>query len=450
MTLSEAATAALEWSSELSLAKDRIDQAAVNVARAWALVLPTWNASLSYTRRAPEPPTLTFPAFPDLGSAEVQAACRDPADPSMLAPSEACFVAVLDEFNSARNAPGMSFDFARADTINLSSQVTWTVFNGRFFAAHASAEDGVELERARLEAGRTAVVVAVARSYYAALATQRSKEVAERAAGRARAKLSVERARAGAGQESRSRLVAAEIHLREAELDVERARNAHQRTLLALGFAAGLGPGFDVAPRGPIEVASGDELRLVEAARASRPEVRAAARSLMIAERERDDFLWKLAPTLALFGAFRASNVEGITGQKTEWTFGANANWVLFDAGLRYAERDEAEARLSSARHSEEKLLRAISNEIRAARLALEGARISRARAEVAVELARATLDVAEQQHAAGTIREIDLREAVDGVADTELSVVRADFDRDLAALDLAAALGTVDALLSD
>lgn len=445
ITIERALESALARSSEIALAKDRIDQASVNIARALALVLPTWNASSSYTHREPKPPTITFPAFPNLGSDTVRQACADPNDPTQVAPTEACIIAVLEEFGRSINAPPTELDFARRDTVSFSSQVTWTVLNGRYFTASASADDAVRIERDRLDASRSTLIVAVSRAYYAALTTQRSLEVARRALSRAAQKTAVERTQSALGQAAPLRLRASEIHLREAELDVSRAEVAHQRSLQALALAAVLETPADVVTPKPQTVPDGDEDALTRRALETRPELLVARRSIDIAERELDAFWWSFAPTIALFGAFRASNVEGITGQKSEWTLGVNANLTLFDAGLRYAERDEAASKISSARHNADRLFRSITNEIRSARLSVKAAALSKARAQTAVDLAETTLDLARQQHQAGTIREIDLREAVDAVADAELAVVRADFERDLAVLELRAALGTLE-----
>lgn len=114
----------------------------------------------------------------------------------------------------------------------------------------------------------------------------------------------------------------------------------------------------------------------------------------------------------------------------------------MYDGGLRYADLDEADSRVRAARLQRSRLLSNTRTEVERARLRLKQAELGIERAEKAAHLAERRYALVETQLGAGAARTIDLDEANDELRETELSVIRARLDRDLAILELSYAAG--------
>jgi outer membrane protein TolC len=196
------------------------------------------------------------------------------------------------------------------------------------------------------------------------------------------------------------------------------------------------------APPEPIEPTVTSTRALVEEAQHQRDDVLLAEAAVEIAERTITDAWWRFAPTLGLFGAFRWSNVAGLSGQNEEWSLGLNMNWILYDGGLRYADLHEAESNVRLAKATLERAKTLVSQDVQRARLSLDTKRIALARARVLAEVAQERADLTKTQVEAGAARDIELMEAHDGVRDAELAEVAAKLDRDLGVLELNFACG--------
>lgn len=427
LELSEALELARAHAPEGPLQAERVLQAELQVQRAWALLKPTLNAQVTYTKIAPEPDLRT----PDFG--RLVSLCED-AD---LATIEACFRAIGEEFRN----PSGSLDFVGADTFVVRGTLNWNIFNGRAFPAIASARRGVLVEQHRKATEARLLELSVARAFFTAVATKQARSSAEAVRARAQSRVDLERTRESAGEGASTRRELAELTAAQAELDVSRSRVAHQVALSALAQAVGVAQVVEVAVPPPLAVPRAEEAALLASAE-RRPDVLAAELLIEIAELGKDETLWRFVPTLALFGSYRWSNITGLSNQNQEWAGGLSLSWLLYDGGLRYADLQEADSRVRAARLQRTRLLGNTRGELERARLRLEQAELGLERAERTVELAERRHALVETQLAAGTARTFDLDEASDELREAEQALIRARLDRDLATLELGYAAG--------
>ncbi len=441
LTLAEALATARERTVDLALARQRIAQAEVNVSRAWALLKPSWTANLSYTRTEPAPDVVSFPDLSPL-----QAACAGLID-DMGNFDPMVGSACRDALRALRDAPPppRTLDFARQNVLNGSTRIIWTPLNGRAKPLIENAEDAVRLERQRVEVAERSQRQVVSRAYYAAVATRDAIAAAERAQRRAEERVEAGRARAAVGRETSSSLLAQDVARRQAGLDVARARNAHQQSLLGLAFVVGLDLPRDVVPPAAPSLPAETQEALIAQALEGRPEITSARLALTIAERRRTEVWWQFAPTIGFFGNLSASNLSGLTGRTVNASFGVVANLTLYDAGLRYAELDEAALGVRAAALRVEQVERQLRQEIAQAFLRIEAARLGTARSREAKRLAEERVSTARALLGAGAGRELDLDEALDGLATAELAIIRAGLDEALAVLELRQAAGLED-----
>jgi outer membrane protein TolC len=145
-----------------------------------------------------------------------------------------------------------------------------------------------------------------------------------------------------------------------------------------------------------------------------------------------------------MFGGYRYSNVEGLTGQQSQWSVGLTASLDIYD-GLRYAELDAADARIATAAATKRTIEDRVTSDIDRALLALEGADLAVARAQEARSLAVETMDVTTAQFEVGVVRSAELTDASDRVLDAEFALIRATMERAISVLELRHAVGLFD-----
>lgn len=436
LTLEEAYSRAKTRSSELKILDERIVEAEINVARAWSLLKPQWNASFSYTHTEPRPPPYEFPALPDFSDEAFQQACAEPIDIG------ACIPAIIGVLRDSSEQDPLRFDFAREDTALFNTNVTWTIFNGRSIPLIKNAYDTVSLEKERAAGDVRDLLLGVARAYYAAAATQQAIAAAHRADERAKHELAIAAQKGELGENVRSQRVAAEIAARQAAIDVKRAENAHAQAIAAVALLT--------RSEGEVEVTSppeplrpeGDLLELTAKALAAREDVHVAETAIVLADRTHDEAWWQFSPTLSVFGGYRWSNVAGISGQNEQWSVGLVAAAQLYDGGLRYEALRSAESKMRTATHALESARARVKSEVQRAVLRVDAAALSIERANDAVLLAKERQNVVASQYEVGALRGVELAEANDAVLDAEIAIIRARMERALAVLELQRAVG--------
>jgi outer membrane protein TolC len=156
------------------------------------------------------------------------------------------------------------------------------------------------------------------------------------------------------------------------------------------------------------------EAALVAEALAHRPELAAASAQVSAAGSQVDAAWARLAPQLSATGAVFAADVPYPTGESSGWRLTVDLTWPLYDGGLRYGRRREAEARLEQARAGEAAQRLAVGQEARdAARdeaVAVERLRLAGEQRRLAAEAA-ATAQRSYQAGLASSLEVVDMND---------------------------------------
>jgi outer membrane protein TolC len=438
ITLEDAYRRARARSEVVHESNARITEAEINVDRAWSLIKPQLSASYTFTHVEPKPPILEIPAIPDFARAGVGAACANGI--SFTDPS--CLNAISKALVDASNAPPQRFDFFRENTSLVNATLSWNVLNGRALPLIENAYDNVAVEEDRASTAVLDLLLAVARAYYGAAATKDGIQAAQRARERAKRQLDIVEKQSEIGESFGSRLRTAKIALAQAETEEKRANNAHAQALLVLKIIIRSIDIDDVAPpprpmrpEGTLEVLKRKALEL-------RQDYRAAETAVSIAERSEAEVWWRFAPTVGFFGAYRYSNVPGISGQKEQWSVGVNATMLLYDGGLRYQDLKEAESRSRQAEDALDAIRARLVGEVERTHLRLEAAGMNVERAKDGLSLAKERAELVRAQYEVGALRGFEMKEASDAVLDAELGAIQADLEASVAVLELQRAIG--------
>jgi outer membrane protein TolC len=232
-------------------------------------------------------------------------------------------------------------------------------------------------------------------------------------------------------------LLRAEIDRARAEQDLKQAQN---RTESAKVVIAALLDRPDVAfdVEVPPAVPLPEDLdELEKTALRERPDVRAAATNLRLAESNTQVVWARYFPVLGAFGRYQVADTAGLTGDKDTFTYGLLASWDIFDGGLREADLRESRARTTEADAARRSAENRAVEEVRRARLDRDSAVANRVKAEEQLSLAEETQKLTEVNFRAGAATYLEVSDANTELAEAELAVITETLSADLAGLQL-------------
>jgi outer membrane protein TolC len=228
-------------------------------------------------------------------------------------------------------------------------------------ASRAAARGSAE----QASATRLALRAALVTQAHLAVAVEEAVAAAERSLASARELASSAGRRVQAGTAAPLDALRAATEQVKREGDLVRSRADLERMQLALGVLLGRDQPVRVLVPPPAAPAPATPEALVAEALGGRPELRAQALQVSAAQEQLRSAWARLAPTLSISGSVFAADVPYPTGEKQGWKTTVDLTWLLYDGGLRYGKRSEAEARLASASATEEAQRLAISQETR-------------------------------------------------------------------------------------
>ena len=436
VTLDDALALARAHNRDLHAARARVAQAEAGIAVARAALLPSVVAQGKYTHNYKEV-SFDFTGFQrgTVGLAEViRSSTSEPALAAALAAYEQQANAAIAAATPIEIQLSEQLDASITGIVPLVAPSAWHGVS----AAHATAESS----RASYDVTETTVLLAVAQAYFAAtgadelvVARQNAVSVAEETYKVAKTRVEQQVARA-------VDVTRAETALVRAQQDLAEADNMRAAAYRALGTLIGSHDVTHVVPIAiqPRDPADGSEL--VRTALVARRELAADRSAIDAAHESSLAAAWRWSPTLSAFANARAFNYTGFSGDKYSWAVGLELDWVLYDGGLRDAQRRIANAQRAEAEARLELETDTIADEVANARGTLDTKRNGVVAAEHAVALGKEALRVVREQYQAGTATELDLLQAQESLVAAEVGVAQAHFDLSLADLQLARALG--------
>ena len=396
LTLEDALAIARKRNRNLAVERARLVQAQTNIEQGWAALFPTVAAQGKYTHNYKEV-KLNF------GEA-----------PLVLQPSEQ-----LDGI--------ISF--------------TAPVVAPAAYPALEALKAGERASQASFAVSETSLLVSVAQTHYAAALADEVVAARRSNIQVARATLSNAQTRFEAGTVTKVDMHRAELALVRAEQLEREAVNGRARTYRALATLIQEPAPFKVQVK-PIAPERHDE-RELDTALHLRPELRFLEANIQSVEAQARAQGWRWAPTLSAFGNARRFNYDNFARDRYSWALGAQIDWVLFDGGLRDAQRHLAAAQVSENRARAEVLRDTIKDELADGNGQLETKLRGVEAAERSVTLARETLELVRVQYEAGNVTQVDLLQAQDALVASQETLAQAHYDAAAADLNLRRAAGT-------
>ncbi|MGZ5008867.1 MAG: TolC family protein [Methylobacter sp.] len=378
LTLDQAIEHALANNPDMQIAAERISQAEAQLGVALSAFYPQVTARVGYEHS------------------------NNPAQVFSMVVTQKDFTS--DSINNINN-PGYRQNF-RPEIIGKLSLFR----GGQDYQNSKAAElgiDAAEFERSRV---RNALIEAVTASYYAYLAAQEAHKVAQDSISAIDSELKQSRLRYEAGTVLKSDVLSLEVKLAEAQEVQIRAANGIEVSKTGLATLLGLpaDQAFTVAssssalPKPKLAASFND---LLELAMTQRPEVKAAANQVEIAQAKLKSEQGAYLPRADAYVSYgQNSQNPGFSSSKDNVTAGVSVEMDLF-SGLETKNRvSAAERKAAEARETERKTKLAIEQEVKTAFLKLEEAQARVRVTEASVAAADEALRLVNEQRRAETV----------------------------------------------
>jgi outer membrane protein TolC len=235
----------------------------------------------------------------------------------------------------------------------------------------------------------------------------------------------------------------------QARLDLARAKreleNARRQLVDAEeGFATLTGLRGITIDTGPARPAPESAEAALQQARIHRPDINASQARVTATEHERVGRDLRFLPVVDGRFAYLYDQNTGFNTEPWNWRATLTASWQLWDGGLRLAERKETASRVRSAELGVRAAQRQAEHDVRVAYEALKMAESAQAAGLEERALAEENLDLAERSFEAGGATWLDVEQAQLQQLSASLAELTARQQRELAAIRLAAASGTL------
>jgi len=360
----------------------------------------------------------------------------------------ALFPTVAAQGKYTRNNIAFEFQISPTDNLNvqpkneLDGSVSFSVplLAPSAYLALQAVKSGVHASEAQFAASQNTILFSVAQAFYAAAITDEVMSARRSNVEVARATLQNAETRFKNGSVTRVDVDRAELALVRAEQGTRESGFAQEQAYRALATLIQSNQSFRI--RVIPAIGTTEAPMSLESALRLRPEFRALELSAQSADAQRRAYAWRWAPTLSAFGSLRAFNYDNFARQQHAWAIGAQLDWVLYDGGVRDAQRRLAIAQVEEALAQAAVLRDAIGDDLANSHGLLETKRHAQTAAERSVALALETLDLVRTQYAAGNAAQIDLLQAQDGLVAAKESLAQAHFEVAVADLTLRRAAG--------
>jgi outer membrane protein TolC len=291
---------------------------------------------------------------------------------------------------------------------------------------------------------RRQILFAVAQQYYSAAGLRRAAEVQAQLVEIETYRVKDAQVRFDAGSVNKIFLLRAQIDKSQAEQNVRASRYAYAASKAALAVLLAQSPNFEVdLPPDPVLPPELNQLE--DNAPLRRADVLSAKTTAEAADVTHTSVWLSYLPNIGFNAAYRLTNASGFTGQDSSWFFSFGFTWTLFDGGLREATLREAGANARAAAFTAETLDVQSKEQVHAAQLQLESARVNRDKAADQVRLAKENLALVRINTQAGASTYLEQEDAISTEDQAELTLIQETLNAQLGVLALENAAGTYD-----
>jgi outer membrane protein TolC len=281
---------------------------------------------------------------------------------------------------------------------SIAGQVRATIplFAPQAWYDSSTAEQAIDVVRLDENEVKRQVVASVADAIVTVVTSERLAEVSRVSLRSALSTVDLNKRRAALGASSTLDVLRAEQEVQLARAQVVAADEGLVRAREALGLSLGSTEEYGVTPDIRLDSLANDANTSCRSEKsiATRPDVKAAAAQVALAERGLGSVNRSYLPRLDGSSSFTFAPRElPVNNRHYAWDIRATLTWNLYDGGLRYGQKDEVAANVSLAREALTDVQRRaqleVSQSIRAVKVAEANLGVSTRAREIAAETAR-------------------------------------------------------------
>jgi outer membrane protein TolC len=434
LDLDETLKLARQNNRDLKAARESLALVQATVEQVRAQLLPTVAAQGRYTYNYPSAvlDPKTFTAATDALAQTLQMTSTDPLQQ-----------AALQQYrDSLATAAGEPITIVKQHQLDFNATASVPLIVPGAYPAYQAALAQKRAAAANIEVTDTMVLFGAATGFYGAAGAEELVTARKHAIEVAAETVKNAKARLEAGVVNRVEVTRAELAYIRAVQQLEESEDTRAQAYRALATLIQLRDPFVVRPvehrvaDRPLDELQKDALTL-------RPEIRAYGFTVDAYRKSELSGWLRWVPSLSGFGRFAAGNYAGFSGQKYSVAVGVQADWLLYDGGLRDAARHQAAAQKRQTELQLAQLRDTVADDVAKAQRELKTKRDALRSAEKAVALSKETLSLVRAQHDAGTATQLDLLQAQDALFGAEAGVAQARFDLALGELQLERTAGT-------
>jgi outer membrane protein TolC len=317
-----------------------------------------------------------------------------------------------------------------------------TLFHGPAIPKAGQAKLAAMSERSRAAWEQNLLAHEVAEAYFSVLASENLVQAAERTLATARELLAAVKARRAAGEALGLDETRAEFERVSAEEGLVRAESARDAAEDYLALLIDKRPPLTLVPYEVHPMPAENRGDLTEMALQQRPDLNAAARDIEAADKGVQAAWMDFLPSLSVSGNYRLSQNTGWSGDPDSWNIVVSLDWILYDGGLRRAEKRDRDSLRTVARLKERLLKREIRHDVRQAARDLKTADVTLKTAREKLRLAASHQDAVRARYHAGLATSLEVVAADDDLKQSELGAVVEALNLSLRRLALLRSLG--------
>lgn len=321
-------------------------------------------------------------------------------------------------------------------------QIAQPLLNGQALPGLRLVGQNLKAARADEQDVRGKLRGGLARVYYGLVVAREAQKLTAEAVANATKHAEMVEKQLAAGLAPPNASLQAQLAVARAERERANADASVQRAEQAFALLTGLDPATPVSLPEPLPLPVDSLDAALEAALSSRHDLEAAGYRLNAAEANRGLSYAGWLPSLT--GVFRL-NVNPKTDfnpDPTRWKLILNAQWNLWDGGMRIGANQVASSQYRQASDAEEKARLEAEQQVTLAWEEYSRASVAVEAVEREVRLAEDNLRLAEVAYQAGTLTFLDLEDARLGWKAARMSQLGERMNRDLAVIDLMVAIG--------
>lgn len=317
-------------------------------------------------------------------------------------------------------------------TWNASLTLTQPVLAPQAWYDTKTARRGERAAKLSVKDTERIVLAAVAESIVSTITTERLAEIQRVNLKSALSTLSLNRKRAQLGAASAVDVLRAEQEVTLLRAAIVNADEAVRQSREALGLAMGDTKDYGVSPSIKLDGLARDARRTCHPDKNinNRPDVLAARANLEVARRNVSSVDYSYLPTVNAQSSLTYwEPVTGVNNEHVTWTIGAVLSWNLYDGGLRYGTRADAQGQVKTAQAALRETKQRAQIEVVQSQRAVRVARAQLTVSRKSRDLARETARLARVAFVYGNGTSLELIDAARRLQEAEIDVAIKEFE---------------------